>query len=134
MRLSVVLPVITGLFAAVACGDGRPPTASPPNSILSQGLAATRTTEGIRLDNSSPESVAYLVWNRDWLGQFARCIDTSPGCLRLAVGTAVTVSLDDVVGYAAGMSDVIVSFWRVVPGGPDSYRAETIKEVTVSVR
>ncbi len=118
------------LLSSPACG--RQNSVAAPQEVV-RNVSATRVPGGIRLVNDTSEPIAYLVWNREWLGLLAQCIDTSSNCLRLAAGDTVTVADKDIEGYGSGIREAVVRFWRVVPDGKGSYRAEDLREITIQL-
>ena len=120
--------MLIGLFG---CGPEAPTGGPQREELLNGSVSAQRVSSGIRLENDTREPVAFVVWNRAWLGLIAPCIDTTPNCLRLTAGGRVIVPHAEILGYAPGIAEAIVRFWRVVPDGAGSFRVEDIREITV---
>lgn len=130
---ALALPLLAyAVLASVACR--RDPAASgdpAANARESGGVTATRVAGGVRLSNGTDRPVAYVVWNRGWLAQFAPCLDPGPGCVRLAAGASVVVPDAEIGGYAPGAPEAIVYWWHVVPDAAGGYRTEEVHEVVV---
>jgi hypothetical protein len=97
-------------------------------------VSAVRISGGILLTNESKESIAFLAYNPNSLALWAQCADRTPACLRLEAGSTLTIRDQEIEGFAAGLDEAAVLFWRVVPVPGDGYRPEEIKQVVVPLR
>lgn len=121
-----VLVLGGGLWWAVACRGG-----GPVQPGLRFTVSATRVPGAVRIVNGTAEAVAYAVWNPDFLGLFAPCVDATPACPRLGPGQTVDVADEDIVGYAPGAREAVVRWWRVIPDGAGGYQAGEVVEISV---
>lgn len=129
MRTTGLMLILAGgLVVLPACaGEG------PLSGDELPRLSVTRVSDGIRIVNGTDEAFAYTVWNRNWLGLFAPCVDTTPECLRVGPRDTVFVADTDIVGYAPGIFEVVVRWWRVRPDGTGGYRASEVRELVVGL-
>ena len=124
----VVLALCVGLLWSVGCG-----TARPFESEDSITLRVTRVADGVQIVNHTDESWAYAVWNPNWLGLFGPCADPGPDCVRLRPGQTVVVPEAAITGYAPGITEAVVRWWRVVPDGEGGYRAEGLQKLLLAL-
>jgi hypothetical protein len=117
-----------GLWWTIGCRDGEPLPIGPRYAV-----SATRVTGAVRIVNLTGETFAYAVWNPNFLGLFAPCVDTTPSCPRLGPAETADVPDAEVVGYAPGMREAIVRWWRVLPDGAGGSRAGDVFEVVVAL-
>lgn len=116
------------LAGVIGCGTQGP---AQPDETLD--VSITRTAAGVRVVNDTGEVLGYAVWNPHWLGLFAPCVDATPGCPRLAPGETAVVALPDIVGYAPGIREVAVRWWRMIPDGAGGVRAGDVHEEVIAL-
>ena len=108
MRKLRVAPLLLALTIG-ACHDA-------PTAIATARVRVSQVSDGIRIENLTDRSMAYLLVNRDVLPLFdwAPCTTTTPDCLRLPAHGAVTAKFADIVAYSASTTSVVVYTWWVV--------------------
>lgn len=116
------------LWGSSGCRGDEPAQIGPLFAV-----SATRISGGVRIVNGTDEALAYAVWNPDFLGLFAPCVDPTPACVRLGAWQTVDVADQDIVGYAPGAREAVVRWWRVIPDGAGGYRAGEVFEIPVSL-
>lgn len=127
-RLLGIFVLGVGLGWTIGChGDG--PVPIGPRYAVS----ATRVTDAVRIVNGTGATFAYAVWNPNFLGLFAPCVDTTPSCPRIGPGQTVDVADADIVGFAPGMREAVVRWWRVLPDGAGGSRAGDVFEIAVAL-
>lgn len=125
-RISSVLLLVSAL--ALSGCDRDPVSAKLSKDVL---VSAVRVQSGIRITNNTDRGVAYVVSNPQWLGLLGLCNDPGPGCVKLAPGASVVVSLDEIYGYSASATEASVFWWHVVPDGANGYTTADVTTVFV---
>lgn len=116
------------LVSAAACGQDNPGVLAPSDA---DKVSATVVAEGVRISNGTSTAVAYIIWNKGFLGLFAPCIDPGPSCLRLPARQAVVVPFADIVGYSKTPPETVVYWWTVSSNGEGGYRIEKLHQITL---
>ena len=120
------------LIAGLGCSTGV--TNPRIDDVDGEKVSAVRVSGGILLTNETAESIAFLAYNPNLLALWAQCADRTPACLRLEAGSSLTIRDQEIEGFAEGLDEAAILFWRVVPIPGDGYRAEEIKQVVVQLR
>ena len=109
---------------------------SDPVGLESDVLRVRKAPTALELTNVSTAPVYYFAADRGWLAlvDWAVCDDPAT-CVGIAPSTSKQLAWEDIGGYSATTSEVVVYHWRLVPGSrPSGFVADSIRSLVVRIR
>lgn len=104
-----------------------------PTAISTARVRVSQASDGIRVENLTDKSMAYLLIDQAVLPlyEWGPCTSTTPACLGLPAHGAVIVKFADIVACSASTKNVVVYTWWVVDNGNGGLSADLDTAVTL---
>lgn len=105
-----LMPVVVVLGLSTACRSPVHPDGTVSASIVGPSL---------RIENASRVPVYYFAVEPEMVARinWAPCVE-GPNCYAIPAGSATTIPLTSVAGFDSTSEEVLVYWWRRVPGRP----------------
>ncbi|MCU0646431.1 MAG: hypothetical protein MUF00_00430 [Gemmatimonadaceae bacterium] len=118
-----LLPALLAVLTlATACGDSRATTDPDPAPTQAPGGLAAGTLDArlvsgtLILRNTTAQVVSYRLFEAETITRALFPVCTIESCPTLRQGEEARVPLTNVVGWHPQAREVIVPFWRMIPG------------------